>query len=44
MLKIMGRYNGVTEELDTAKDQQEAEYLLGEYRLAFGAGWTIWIK
>ncbi|KKL85647.1 hypothetical protein LCGC14_1952620 [marine sediment metagenome] len=41
--KVMGRYNGDTEELDSADSEQEAKYLLNEYRMAFGAGWILWI-
>jgi hypothetical protein len=44
MYKIMGKYdNHDVEELDSADTKQEAEYLVGEYRLAFGTGWEIWI-
>ena len=32
------------EKLDTTKDKQEANYLLGEYRLAFGKDWKIWME
>jgi hypothetical protein len=42
-IKIWGKYqNHAKEELDTAKDVKDAKYLVGEYRLAFGSGWTIW--
>jgi len=44
VFQILGRYNNQTEEIDTADTKQEAEYLLGEYQLAFGAGWRLWIK
>lgn len=40
--RILGRSRGPTEELDTADDASSADYLVGEYRLAFGAGWSIW--
>ena len=43
MYKIMGRYEGSTEEIDTAATKHEAEYLLGEYALAFGPAWALWI-
>ena len=43
-IKIMGRYNGVTEELDTANNENSAEYLVNEYRIAFGTGWHIWTE
>jgi hypothetical protein len=42
---IMGKYcREPKEEIDTAENKQDAEYLLGEYRMAFGAGWTLTIK
>lgn len=41
--RIMGRYcGGPTEEIDTAETEEEADYLEGEYVLAYGAGWHIW--
>lgn len=43
--RIMGQYNSrPQEELDTAETESGAKYLMGEYRLAFGAGWRIWIE
>lgn len=43
--KIMGRCGGgETEEIDSADSEQEAKYLLNEYRMAFGAGWFLWVK
>ncbi len=41
--RIMGRYAGSTEEIDTADTRQEARQLLAEYVMAFGAGWSLWI-
>lgn len=41
MYEIIGRYQGESEVIDTADTKQEAEYLVGEYRLAYGAGWSI---
>jgi hypothetical protein len=38
----MGRYRGRAEELDTAETEHEAQRLASEYRMAFGAGWTVW--
>ena len=39
---IKGKYqNGAWEEIDTAKDEQEANYLTKEYIIAFGTGWQI---
>lgn len=38
---IYGKYkNEPWEELDTAETASERDYLLGEYRMAFGAGWS----
>ena len=39
---IMGKYRGKTEQLDTATGEAEANYLVGEYRMAFGSEWVIW--
>jgi len=41
--RIMGRYRGRTEELDTADSKSEALRLVGEYRMAFGSGWEVWL-
>jgi hypothetical protein len=40
----MGRSDFGTEEVDTAETRHEADYMLGEYRLAFGPGWVLWIE
>jgi hypothetical protein len=41
----MGKYSGLApEEIDTAATLDEADYLLGEYRLAFGNTWELWIE
>lgn len=41
--RIMGRYcDGPAEEVDTAETEDEADYLLGEYTMAFGLGWSLW--
>jgi hypothetical protein len=40
---IMGQYRKEEpEEVDRARDRDEANYLVGEYRLAFGQHWRIW--
>ncbi len=45
MFAIWGQYQGgEAEEIDTAADRKEARYLIGEYRLAFGAGWVLWMQ
>jgi len=41
MFRIMGSLNGTVECLDTAETAEEADYLVGEYRLAFGERWKI---
>lgn len=41
---IMGKYKGQSEEIDTAKDKKEAQYLRNEYQLAFGNDWVVSIK
>ena len=42
MYTIWGKYQGEKEEIDTADDVTTAKYLVGEYRMAYGAGWSIW--
>lgn len=42
--KIMGMYQGETEEIDSFSTYDEAERMVSEYRMSFGAGWSIWIK
>lgn len=44
MYIIMGTYRGRTEKIDQFCTRREAEYCLGEYRLAFGPEWKLWIK
>ena len=40
--KISGKYlNEEWEEIDTAEDKKEAEYLVKEYRMAYGKDWKI---
>ena len=41
MFRIMGTYQGEVEQIDTAETLQDANYLVGEYMLAFGHGWAI---
>jgi len=42
--KIIGKHQGETEVIDTAENKAERDYMLTEYRMAFGQGWTIWSK
>lgn len=42
---IMYRYNGQTEIIDAVDSEDEANYLLGEYQLAYqGTGAKVWKK
>ena len=41
MYKVMGKYQGKWEEIDTAEDINEADYLVSKYRMAYGPEWTI---
>lgn len=41
-VKIWGEYHGSAEVIDTAPNWKEARRLAGEYRMAYGNGWTIW--
>jgi hypothetical protein len=43
--RIMGTYpGGEREEVDFAETRDEAEYLLGEYAMAFGPEWQLEIE
>jgi len=43
--KIIGKYKSLpVEEIDKAETRKEANYLLQEYRLAFGKDWQLHIK
>lgn len=44
MYVVTGTYNGRTEDVDYAETWQEAEYLRGEYQLAFGREWRVRVK
>ncbi len=41
MYKILGTYKGTTEVVDQTNTQEDAEYMLQEYSLAFGPDWTL---
>ncbi len=44
MFKIMGKYMEMeSEEVDAFDDGTEAQEMLAEYRMAYGAGWKLWI-
>jgi hypothetical protein len=43
--RIMGRYEGLcAEELDSCDSREEAERLRGEYIVAFGNAWVVWVE
>lgn len=44
MYKIIASSQYGTETIDTAKTKKEAEYLINEYRLAYGTGFFIYAK
>ena len=39
---IWGKYEGKKEIIDQADNKEEADYLVQEYKLAFGPDWIIW--
>jgi hypothetical protein len=41
---IYARMGRETEEVDTASDEMEAQYLVGEYQVAYGDGWQVFSK
>ena len=41
MYQIIGTYRGNTEILDTAESEDDAKFLIWEYRMAFGNELTI---
>ena len=41
-MTIWGKYKDKPiEKIDSCK-KEDAEFMVGEYKLAFGSGWTIW--
>ena len=43
--QIFGRYfNGEWELIDVAETRRDRDYLLGEYQLSFGVGWSWKVK
>lgn len=44
MYKVIGEYKGNREILDETDSIIEAEYLVGEYIMAFGSKWAIWFE
>lgn len=40
--RIVGVYQGKREVVDEAETETYANYLVGEYRLAFGKDWSIY--
>jgi hypothetical protein len=43
MIRIWGRYEGRAPEVVDTVARAEALRVLAEYKLAFGAGWTLWL-
>lgn len=42
-IKVWGRYKKLPPEvLDDAVDQKDADYLVNEYRMAYGKDWIVW--
>jgi len=42
--EIKGKYkNSSVEVIDETDTEQDANYLLNEYQIAFGSDWLIWI-
>ena len=42
--QIWGRGENGAEQIDSFDSMKEARINLSEYRLAYGAGWNLWIK
>ena len=45
MYKIMGmNADGIREEIDSTDDCNEVDYLVDNYKMAFGETWDIWYE
>lgn len=44
MFNIIGVYQGNAEVIDTAKNMNEARFLISEYRMAYGFRWNIFAR
>lgn len=43
VIRIWGRYkNNAPEVIDEASSQLDADYLVGEYRMAYGRDYLVW--
>jgi hypothetical protein len=42
MYEIIGKRNGKIEVIDECDTEFEANFLVGEYLMAFGSDWSIW--
>lgn len=43
VIRIWGRYKkNAPEVIDEASSQKDADYLVGEYRMAYGRDWIVW--
>lgn len=41
--RIWGKYQGRTEKIDEFTSKKEAERCLGEYQMAYGVNWKLWL-
>ena len=44
VMEILGSYNGMEYEFIDECEESEVDYLLGEYKLAYGRGWSFIVK
>lgn len=42
--EIVGVYRGRSEVIDVAESKQDAAYLVGEYRMAYGNQWDVFSR
>jgi hypothetical protein len=42
--RIMGNFQGSTEEIDQTSNKQTAQYLQREYSVSYGKSWHIWVE
>ena len=44
MYEIIGEFQGHEEELDTARDEEDAKRKVAALKLAYGNQWSIWYQ
>lgn len=44
MFYIVVKYQGNIETIDEIEDLDVAKYYCGEYELAYGQGWEVWVS